>query len=600
MIKIVEYEKLYSRTYGLGQDISQDLTNLVKVASLFVKKSKIHNSLMSEWLDIRVIDKDINFELKEVLSTQIITPSHKQLAGTRTKKEANSLVQAMFEGQGERLAIVDWAASNYVSVTVAFGLIEFNRNTDTYYITELGEKAVWLLENANKEALDLFLLDRLLEYPYTAWMLRLLGNKPNQEFTKFDFGENFGFIDEAGFSTLPKNIYLDALAETYANDDIQSRKKLKSNYESTGDKYMRWLAGVLVDYGLVNSIRSNDDHIYNGKSYNLYVSLKYKISARGLEALRKVNGISSHRRTKKRVRWEYLAPKAQDSILKKTSRSLMLKYLSESKKGLLATELASKINQELPKINVSSEEVSDDIEGLNRIGIEISKKNDLLFLEEELFDFEIPIAINKEIEKNELDSLKDKVRIYLKNTEHHYLKGIDIAYKNRTSAMENTELEVLSADLLTKELGLNGKHMGGTGRPDGVAYNDKFVFVLDSKAYSKGFPMIKSNTDPMLRYLSELKARNINVKPHWWKDIPVGIKDTYFVYVSGRFTGEYRSLLQAFKDSTGCNGGALEIIKLLLLVENYKRKKINIDEVKKEILDSDRIEYDDYIDIYIQ
>lgn len=56
--------------------------------------------------------------------------------------------------------------------------------------------------------LDEFMYQRLLEYPYAAWLIRLLGNNPDKQFSKFDLAENFGFIDELGFDSILFKFFL--------------------------------------------------------------------------------------------------------------------------------------------------------------------------------------------------------------------------------------------------------------------------------------------------------------------------------------------------------------------------------------------------------
>lgn len=588
LITVTEYKKLNNHTFGLGQDVAHDLTNLAKVASLFIYDSKINKWLRSERLNTVVSDEKIRKNLYNAINKINIKLTHLQLGGKRTKSEANSLVQAIFDGQGKRLAIVDWAAQNYVSVTVAFGLIKFERETDSYKITDLGKLAVELYDNGQKDKLNEFFYERLLEYPYASWLLRLTGSEPSKRFSKFDLGMNFGFIDELGFSTAPLNIYLDNLAQAEIDNDPQLRKETKSNFESTGDKYMRWLAGVLVHYKLLNSqISTKTVHNYLGTDYELSIGTTYQITGKGLRALNQANGKSKYSRSIKRVMWEYFAPKAKDAIRKKTVRALIIKYLSESPKGKSATDISKFINNNYPSLETTPEEIIDDTIGLNRIGIEISIEGENLLLKEKLFPFDIPIKQNVSFVKEEIDILKDKLRKQLKLTSHTYLKGIDIAFKKRTTNAENTEFESISVSLFTKEMSFFGHHLGGASKPDGIVWNNDFLFILDSKAYHQGFPLTKNYTDPMLRYLTELEARNPKVIPNWWDMIPKDIDNKYFVYVSGKFKGNYLKLLNDFKIASKHDGGALEFIKLLLLTENFKSGLMTVEEIKEEILGTD-------------
>lgn len=602
-IYINEYSNLNNLSFGLGQDVSQDLKELVKVASIFVEGSKIHKWLVNSRLEEVVTDANIKKELKTVLNTTPISPTWKQLTGTRTKGEANSLVQAVFPGQGSRLAIVDWASQNYVSVTVAFGLLDFHRATKTFTISDLGRQAVSLYEAGNITKLEEYLFERLLEYPYASWLIRLLGDNPKKQFSKFDLGENFGFIDELGFETAPVEIYLNGLAQAEIDNDREAKQKIKSNFESTSDKYMRWLAGVLVTAGLATATTKKVSHEYNGSVFNLTLGTVYQITAKGLIALKQVNGKSRYARSKKRVMWEFLATKDKNAIAKKTSRSLMLKYLTEKKNPLKAKTIADLINKDYPSLEITPEEVIDDCRGLNRIGIEIMISQDNLSLKEDLYPFEIPIQRNKVLEKNDVEKFKDKLRSELEYIDHSYLKGVDIAFKRKTSNVENTEFEAISTRLFINELDFTGKHLGGASKPDGLFWDDdknsSCAIILDSKAYSKGFTLTASHTDAMGRYLRQFKERNKDIKPTWWDIAPENLKHTYFAYVSGSFAGDYHNQLKKFIQDTGVKGGALEFIKLLLLANNYKGNKMDKSKVIDSILD-DNISYDDYFPLLIQ
>lgn len=598
-ITITEYSELNNLSFGLGQDVSQDLKELVKVASIFVKGSKIHNLLLNSRLDKVVTDVNIREELKATLNASLISPTWKQLTGTRTKGEANSLVQAIFPGQSSRLAIVDWAAQNYVSVTVAFGLLDFHRATKTFTISDLGRQAVSLYESGDIKKLEEFLFERLLEYPYASWLIRLLGNNPGKQFSKFDLGENFGFIDELGFETVPVEIYLNDLAQAELDNNNEAKRKIKSNFESTSNKYMRWLAGVLVTAGLASATTKRVSHEYKGHVFDITIGTVYQITTKGLTALKQVNGKSRYSRSKKRVMWEFLATKDKNAIAKKTSRSLMLKYLAERKNPLKAEKIADLINKDFPALRITPEEVIDDCKGLNRIGIEIIISQNNLSLKEELYPFEIPIRRGTVLEKNDVEKLKDGLRSELKHINHSYLKGIDIAFKNRTSNSENIEFEAISTKLFIDELGFSGKHLGGSSKPDGLLWDDSCVIILDSKAYSQGFTLTASHTDAMGRYLRQFKERNKDIKPTWWDIAPEKFKNIFFTYVSGKFAGDYHNQLKKFVRDTGVKGGALEFIKLLLLADNYKGNKMNRKEIIESILD-DNISYDDYYSRLIQ
>lgn len=598
MITLTEYRSFPIRTLGLGQDVSQDITDIVRVASLFKTNSKVHKELTDGLLKKVTLDIGAPIDLYEFLLEALSKTdlTHAELV-TRYSKEgrkpyASGLVRAIFKGQ-KSAAITDWAASNYVSVAVALGLIDLDYSLDVYKLTTLGESAIELMDNNDPELKD-FMLDRLYEYPYAAWLIRLVNKQANREYSKFDLGEAFGFIDEPGFISFPEKQYLDALAIAESMEDTDYKKEVKSNYESTADKYMRWLAGVLVNYGLLSKRTKKVDYSWNGSSYILSAGPSYQVTALGIRALKRVNGGSRYPRSKKRVRWEYLATKVTNASLKKTTRALILKFLSESPRGLSSIELAERINNEIKTLGAIPEQISDDIKGLNRIGIEVKFAEDRYILKDELYDFDIPIKVGESLKKDSVGLLKDKLRVQLKHIDHSYLKGIDIAYKSKTTNQENTQFEILSTQLFVNEVGYTGEHLGGVNKPDGYAYNQEEVWIIDSKAYHNGFTVDAIHLDPMRRYIDELKQRDSINSNSWWQAIPLETNKQLFVYVSGSFRGQYKKQISKFRRSVGVNGGLLEYQKLLILAERIKGNSITLTEFRDYILDDNLIEYSEY------
>ncbi|MDR0300412.1 MAG: restriction endonuclease, partial [Streptococcaceae bacterium] len=470
---------------------------------------------------------------------------------------------------------------------------QFQRASKSFIVTSLGREASKLYDENKVTELNNFMYQRLLEYPYAVWLIRLLGKNPTKKFSKFDLAENFGFIDELGFGSIPVQIYLNSLAQAEIENDKEAKKKIKSNFEGTSDKYMRWLAGVLVKSGLATATSEKVRHEYNGKDFSLSVGPMYQITAKGLTALKQVNGGSRYSRSPKRVMWEFLATKDKNASVLKTSRSLILKYLSEKKNPISPQKLADSINADYPKLEITPEEIIDDCKGLERIGIEITNLNDELTLKEKLLDFEIPIEREAVLEKTDIDKFKNLIRSRLTHISHSYLKGIDIAAKKKTTKAENTEFEVISTQLFTDELGFLGQHLGGSNRPDGLVWDKDCAFILDSKAYSEGFPLTAHHTDAMRRYLRQFEERDEKIIPTWWDISPKGLANTYFAYVSGSFAGKYEMQLKNFRQGVGIEGGALEFVKLLLLANQFKAEKITKDEVKAQILDYN-IAYKDY------
>lgn len=598
MITVQTYKKFPDRTFGLGQDVSTDLLDIVKVPALFIKDSKIHKELEESRLKRVTIDvgapQEIYDKLLKALGKK--TMSDNELVSLSSKygrkPYASGLIRAIFDGQ-RGPAIKDWPAKNYLAVAVGMGLVDLDYSTDTYHITELGKEAVNLLDNNDLDNLRTFMLERLFEYPYAAWLIRVVNMDKNKWYTKFDLGDNFGFIDEPGFSSLPEDLYIDAIFEAKSSKDKKLASQIKSNYESTADKYMRWLAGVLVKYNLLKKQAKVYTRIIDGKEYSVSLT-SYKVTLQGVRALNRVNGGSRFSRSIKRVRWEYLAPKVENASKRKTARALMLKFLSEAPNGITAKDMSIKINTINSSLNSIPDQVLDDAKGLNRLGIEISiDNNEMLKLKESLYDFTIPVKSNETFDSTTADNLKKLILPKLKKLDHKYLQAIDIAYKRtNTTNHENTLLEVLSADLFTKEMDYHGKHLGGANKPDGFVYDDKTGLILDSKAYRDGFAVTAHNTDAMGRYIDQYRDRDD--KSTWWKEFPNDLSETYFAYISGFFIGKYQAQLKDFENRKHIKGGLIEVAKLILLAEKYKENKITHDQITIQIL-NDHISQSEYM-----
>ena len=584
VINVQEYRNFRSQTFGLGQDVAHDLSKIVRVPALFVNTSNVVKELRQGKLEKLTTKsgapKEIYEELSNALGKDKITK--KQLVSIRDgrKPYATGLIRALYQGQRSPV-IVDWAATNYLSVAVGLGLVNYDYSEDVYIVTELGRKAVSLLDQESMDDLNQFMLDRLYEYPYAAWMIRLLNKDKEKKFSKFDLGANFGFIDEPGFISLPEDLYVDAMLEAKADKDKKEIKKIRSNYESTADKYMRWLAGVLLEYKFIKKDNKIYHRTINGKTIEVKVPA-YSLTLNGVRALNKVNGGSRFKRSTKRVMWEYLAPKAENAQKKKTARALMLKFLSESSNGLDAEKLAAKINAIEPSIEIIPEQVKDDAIGLNRIGIEITINNNHLTLKEPLYDFVIPVTKNYTFKTTAADKIKEKLLPSLHNLDHTYLQAIDIAYKDKTTNQENTQLEILSTKLFTKEMEFKGMHLGGVNKPDGFAFDNSDGWIIDSKAYHDGFPLTVSHSDAMGRYIRQYRDRNDN--SNWWKNLPAHLPHTQFVYVSSFFIGNFETQLKDFEIRNKMQGSLMEIPQLILLAERYKAGKMNHKEFKEYAL----------------
>lgn len=588
MISVTEYERFNKRSYGLGQDASTDLLKIARVPALFVRDSAINSDLRNGRMLRVTNDAAVTQKLLELIDRDEISLAPNDLIGSRTPRYADSLVQAVFDGQGQRFAIVNWAAENYVSLAVTFGLLDLDRTTDLYFITELGRQAVSLLDNEDLDSLTNFMQERLLEYPYAAWFMRFAKKKLDEgqgSFSKFDAGAEFGFLDARGFGSLPVRTFEMALARATLAGDFDKVKTIRSNYESTGDKYMRWIAGVLTNYGYLKKIQNVKKTVqYYGESVEIGVGLGYEITDEGLTVLRQFNGGSRYRRSIKRVRWEFFGPKVDSTV--KTRRALLLKYLQEAPTGLTTAILLEKIQADYPDLLVNPEMLDDDIAGFNNIGIEIvynvaSQKYEL---KDKVYDFDIPVLIGDTFSPDAAQVAKEKLRPLLQNVSHSYLYAIDLAFKDKTTAKENAELEIISTQAFDY-FNYETKHLGGQRRPDGIATSSEENWVIDTKAYHNGFSLTVNHTDAMVRYMRQAdgQIQSDDANELWWRDLTPNVPARY-IYISSKFIGNYEAQNRSLMNVTGHEGSVAPVAKLLLLAELKLRDKLTKEQFIQELL----------------
>lgn len=588
MISVTEYERFNKRSYGLGQDASTDLLKIARVPALFVRDSAINSDLRNGRMLRVTNDAAVTQKLLELIDRDEISLAPNDLIGSRTPRYADSLVQAVFDGQGQRFAIVNWAAENYVSLAVTFGLLDLDRTTDLYFITELGRQAVSLLDNEDLDSLTNFMQERLLEYPYAAWFMRFAKKKLDEgqgSFSKFDAGAEFGFLDARGFGSLPVRTFEMALARATLAGDFDKVKTIRSNYESTGDKYMRWIAGVLTNYGYLKKIQNVKKTVqYYGESVEIGVGLGYEITDEGLTVLRQFNGGSRYRRSIKRVRWEFFGPKVDSTV--KTRRALLLKYLQEAPTGLTTAILLEKIQADYPDLLVNPEMLDDDIAGFNNIGIEIvynvaSQKYEL---KDKVYDFDIPVLIGDTFSPDAAQVAKEKLRPLLQNVSHSYLYAIDLAFKDKTTAKENAELEIISTQAFDY-FNYETKHLGGQRRPDGIATSSEENWVIDTKAYHNGFSLTVNHTDAMVRYMRQAdgQIQSDDDNELWWRDLTPDVPARY-IYISSKFIGNYEAQNRSLMNVTGHEGSVAPVAKLLLLAELKLRDKLTKEQFIQELL----------------
>ena len=134
------------------------------------------------------------------------------------------------------------------------------------------------------------------------------------------------------------------------------------------------------------------------------------------------------------------------------------------------------------------------------------------------------------------------------------------------------------------QCGFNGLHLGGANRPDGLIFTQElpedYGVIIDTKAYKESFNVPASERRKMIQYVNENIDRYESYPTKWWKDFPTDLEIFKFLFVSGRFGGEYKEQLRWIATRTqNTPGAAITAYNLLMLAEEIAKKKINLQNV---------------------
>ncbi|KRM54886.1 restriction endonuclease FokI C-terminal domain-containing protein [Lacticaseibacillus sharpeae] len=606
-ITINYYPKNVKRfSTGLGQDVGS-LRSMIDMLQVFIIDSPIQNKV-KEKMNWQFGD---NPELKETilskLSTTPVQLTTDELASEYPKKtgipatwKIKSVLPAIMDGQsiaknedgstptnpdGDtfKTPMRAWPIRNFFSSAIGLGLLNWNRINGNISITTLGEQLATASHSESEELTneELTILQlSFMSYPYAVAFLKSLEDS-KEGLNKFQLGESFGFAGEAGFTSFGEELYVSALTEAYEDGDRARIKKIKSNWESTSDKYIRGIASLLSKLKLISIV----DQLYSYESPKTgrtsHFSLPaYKLTGYGRENLGIALGRSKHKRTTKNVTWDMLATKG-NVVYTRTVRALILMELDNSS-GLTADQIATRINEN--KVNkmpifegatVTPEEISDHINGLNGIGIQIDKNaNNKYVLKDPIQDFEIPITASELPKKDNVQRQQDELRPLLKHVDHRYLQLVELALDSSQNS-EYSMLESMTMELLLTHLDFDGASLGGASKPDGIAWDkDGNFLIVDTKAYDNGYSLA-GNTDKVARYIDDVRAKDPNRASTWWTQVPESLNvddNLSFMYVSGSFTGNYQRLLKDLRARTNARGGLTTVEKLLLTSEAYLAK----------------------------
>lgn len=580
MIEIVNVSTKDTRAFGWVQD-SSNIESLCAVVSVFDFASDFHKKLVDEIIPNLVLESDGRNKMIVALNTRPLTLNYKLLTGTaftpRSNSRCNGIIQAAVKGQ-KRPFIVDWAADNFIRWAHSVGFIKYNYADDTFSITQKGLELTQAKEKKQKEKL---LINAILSYPPAYRILSLLKN-PDESLTKFELGEKLGFTGEEGFICYPVRSIVAALAETSDNEE---RSKIRSDWESSSDKYARTIAQWLGHLGLVETCKKDVAVEYGHKLLSETLGA-FRITPKGERMLRNIDGNSKHSKIRKIVSYEMFATKGSDREYLRFRRSLILKAIIESKNKVTFSKIQEALKAK--ELEESIETIKDDVAGFEKLGLNIEISTDSVLLKDNVSDFSIPIYKDLTV-KSELSKEKDNIRKQLKVLSHDYLSLMDLAF----DSAQNRLFEMKAMDLFLNECGFYGRHLGGSNKPDGVLYTDEttdenYGIIVDMKAYSGGYNLPIAQQDEMKRYISNNQKRDEKINStKWWSEFPDYLKKYYFMFVSGSFKGNMADKLNKIYLETKVYGTAMPIVTALIIADKIKRREMNLQDFEAEICNTE-------------
>lgn len=580
----IELSTKYSskRSFGWSQDAS-DFNSLKNVVQIFDNKSEFHKNLIIARIPMLIEDKNLIEKFQAILKSNPLKIAYADLVGThstpRKDSPCNAIIQASVCGQVKPY-LSDWASDSFLRWAHLCGFIKYNGEDDTFEITEDGLEYSHTENNSDEE--KECLLNAILKYPPVSRILQLLSN--GEHLSKFEIGSQLGFVGDEGFTSLPQNILLTSLAMT---DDLQEKNKMRSDWDGSSDKYARQICKWLQKLGLVRQVEKEYKVIIGNKEYIEKLGQAYMITPEGLKAYRKLQGINKVSKVSKNVFWEMLCPKATDRYYIRNRRAYLIKFLSDSNSALSLTKLQAKLKE--VEFEESIETIRDDLIGLQNIGLFIKESSSGFTLNDDIQNLVIPInSIGNG--KSDTLRLKDFCRDLLENVSHSYLNLIDLAYDPKS----NRQFEMEVVDLFVSECGYKGLHLGGGRKPDGIIYTENlkenYGTIIDTKAYSKGYSLPISQADEMRRYIEENNKRDVKINPNkWWNNFPDLLNKFSFLFVSSEFNGQFEEKLENIAQSTKINGGALNVVNLLILAENIKSNFMDMEQVYNLITQNSEI-----------
>lgn len=344
--------------------------------------------------------------------------------------------------------------------------------------------------------------------------------------TQFKLGSALGFIGEAGFSSIQENIWL---AEYNAAPTPRDKQKVRSDREGTMDKHARMICSLLSQIGWISQSSQTVSGTFCGVTNSADLQCYY-ITINGHNAYVNSKGRSKNPRIPKNVYLGTLATKSSDADYLSSKRAYIIDCISGTKspKDLIAIQAVLSRNG----FTETTSTIHDDIEGLKRIGIDISMNSTGKYhVDDDIHKLTLPVVTS--VTPTTVTAIINSLRTTITSIDHRYLNLLNYSvdpYRNR-------DLEQLTLELLTSELGFNGKWLGGSSKPDGIISENVNGLIIDTKAYSGGYNLPRNQKDEMFRYVSEFVFKNATMnRTVWWNNFPAIVTSVGFAFVSSDFT----------------------------------------------------------------
>lgn len=550
------------RTFGWVQNPSS-FENLKRVVSVFDYKSELFDEILSNKLDRLVEDNQLKDLMKKEMNKRPLKMNYVLLKGhgisngeSRANAKCSGIIQAAISNQKGREYTDDWTADGFLRWAISIGLLEYDNDEDEVFITELGRTYVMsLTEESDSE----ILITAFLSYPPAIRLLSLL--ESGSVLSKFELGKELGGLGEPGFTSIPQDLYVQAIESANLNE----KTKIRSNTEGSADKYARMICGWLQKVGLVQRIEKEVSVKIGKTEYKTTIGHSYKITLKGIKELKRAKGVSSSRKTKKIVYWQMLATKGTDRDYIRNRRAHIINSINNKAKSLEEIQQYLKIND----IEESIVTIKDELNVISAIGLSVRNTSKGYLIDEEILKLEVP---RTKITKTNVLELKDNVRDKLNFINHRYLSLIDLAYDSKA----NRDFEIQTIDLLVNELNFKGVRLGESRKPDGIISYDANGVIIDNKAYSKGYNLPIGQADEMIRYIQENQSRDEKINSNkWWENFEDDVTEFNYLFVSSTFVGGFKKNLQHIADRTGVNGGAINVENLLYFAEELKSGRLS-------------------------